>query len=198
MNSIAIDTPDAANDLLSALAEQLAALDAPYDLAVVGGSALLALGLISRPTKDVDVVGILEPAGLRAADPLPNQLTAARDLVARDFQVPQNWLNGGPTSLLDLGLPEGFLERASVRPYGTHLTVLFASRVDQIHLKLYAMVDAGGPGKHEQDLRALKPEPHELIAAARWSMTHDFSDEHRDALVKALRHLGVEDAGLDP
>jgi Nucleotidyltransferase of unknown function (DUF6036) len=198
MPNIAINTADAADELLGALAEQLAARGTQYDLVVVGGSALLALGLISRPTRDVDVVGIVEGGTVQSAEPLPAALVAARDLVARDFDVPRSWLNGGPTSLLDLGLPVGFLERASVRSYGPYLTVLFASRIDQIHFKLYAMVDDGGPGKHERDLRALNPEPAELLAAARWSMTQDVSDAYRETLRKALHHLGVEDADLRP
>jgi hypothetical protein len=56
MSNNPIDTSQAADQILNALGEQLAARGAPYTLAVVGGSALLALGLISRPTRDVDVL----------------------------------------------------------------------------------------------------------------------------------------------
>lgn len=44
------------------------------------------------------------------------------------------------------------------------ITVLSASRLDQIHLKLYALVDQGA-ARHEQDLRALKPTTEELLQA---------------------------------
>jgi hypothetical protein len=79
---------------------------------------------------------------------------------------------------------------------GPALTVSFASRLDQIHFKLYAAVDQG-PGKHEQDLHALEPTQDELVAAARWSRTHDPSDGYREMLIQALAFFGVEDADLD-
>ena len=65
------------------------------------------------------------------------------------------------------------------------LTVHFASRIDQIHFKLYAMVDQGA-GKHEADLRALAPTTAELLEAARWTRTHDPSEGFREELVAAL------------
>lgn len=64
------------------------------------------------------------------------------------------------------------MARVVTRPYGSSLIVYFAGRVDQIHFKLFAMVDQGG-GRHEGDLRALQPTEAELIAAARWSLTQD-------------------------
>jgi hypothetical protein len=93
------------------------------------------------------------------------------------------------------GLPEGFMSRVVTRPYGTALVAHFASRLDQIHFKLFALVDQGG-GRHEADLRALSPTPGELAAAARWSITQDPSPGYRSVLVDALRVLGVDDADL--
>jgi hypothetical protein len=84
-----------------------------------------------------------------------------------------------------------------IRDYGPALRVRFASRFDQIHLKLYAMVDQG-PGKHESDLKVVEPTESELLAAARWSRTHDPSDGYRAMLVQALNHLGIQDADLGP
>jgi hypothetical protein len=55
MNNDQIVDADAADALLAALAEQLGAAGQRYDLVVVGGSALLALELVQRPTRDVDV-----------------------------------------------------------------------------------------------------------------------------------------------
>lgn len=97
--------------------------------------------------------------------------------------------------MLDLGLPQGFAGRLEAHVYGEALTVHFASRVDQIHFKLYALVDRG-PGKHELDLRDLQPTDGEIIAAARWARTHDPSPVLRGGLKRALRHFGVEDADL--
>ncbi len=190
-----ITTADRASKLLAALSEQLASRERHYEIVVVGGSALLALGFVDRPTKDVDVVALSDAGALQKADPLPSELIDARDRVARDFGLQSSWLNAGPASLMDLGLPEGFLDRVQTRALGDGLTVHFASRLDQIHFKLYALVDQG-PGKHEQDLRALAPTRQELIEAARWTRSHDPSEGFRDMLEEALRHLGVEDADL--
>ena len=72
-----------------------------------------------------------------------------------------------------------------------------ASRLDQIHLKLYAAVDQG-PGRHEADLRALEPSRDELLAAARWTLTHDSSSGYRHVLEQALAALGAPDASFGP
>ena len=82
---------------------------------------------------------------------------------------------------MDFGLPEGFIDRLEEHDYGPALTVHFASRIDQIHFKLYAMVDQGA-GKHEGDLRSLEPTRHELMQAARWTRTHDPSEDFEKSL----------------
>lgn len=178
--------------LLAALGEHLAADGTSVQLVIVGGAALLALGLVDRVTRDVDVVALREGDELRSAEPFPAALARARDRVARDFSLPDDWLNAGPTDLLRFGLPQGFEDRLSKRSFGPALTVHFASRLDQIHFKLYAMVDQG-PGRHEADLRALEPSAGELHAAALWTRTHDPSAGFRSELILALRHLGFED-----
>lgn len=188
---------DRARELLIALSEQLAARGQHYELVVVGGSGLLALGFIDRPTRDVDVVALWDAGSLGKAEPLPQGLIDARNRVARDFGLSENWLNSGPADLMDFGLPKGFLDRIQTQEFGDGLRVHFASRLDQIHFKLYALVDQGA-GKHDQDLRALTPTADELIQAARWTRTHDPSEGFREMLERALRYLGVENADLGP
>jgi hypothetical protein len=190
-----IPNKDAAERLLSALGEQLAAAGQRYELVVIGGSGLLALGVIERSTRDVDLLALRFGDELDSAKPLPAKLEAARGRVARDFSLPVEWLNPGPTDLLDFGLPVGFIDRLERRDYGEGLTVYFASRYDQIHFKLYALVDQG-PGKHEDDLRALSPTEGELVTAARWSRSHDPSPGYAEALRTTLAHLGVRGVDL--
>ncbi len=192
-----IDSARATSELLGALGEQLAARGEHYTLAVVGGSALLALGLVSRATRDVDVLAIVDDNELLSAQPLPTALVDAAHTVARDFGLADDWLNPGPASLLELGLPEGFAERVQRRAFGPSLEILFASRVDQIYLKLYATVDQGA-GKHLADLEALAPTERELLDAARWSQTHDPSDGYRDELTRVLAHFGIDDGRIGP
>jgi hypothetical protein len=184
-----------AEQLLAALGEQLAAAGERFELVIAGGSALLALGLIERSTRDVDIVALRSDDDLESATPMPSPLVQACERVARDFNLPSEWLNAGPTDLLTFGLPEGFLDRVETRHFGECLTAHFASRFDQIHFKLYALVDQG-PGKHEDDLRALGPTEAELLAAARWARTHDPSEGFEQMLRQALAYLGVQDADL--
>lgn len=183
------------DELLSALAEQLAARSQRYHLVVIGGAALLALGFVDRVTRDVDIVAVRDGDSLVSPEPLPVPLREARDRVAADFGISQSWLNAGPGSLVRDGLPNGFVERLETRSYGVSLGVHFASRVDQVHLKLYAAVDQG-PGKHESDLRALEPSDEELLDAARWARTLDPSPGFDQVLRECLAHFGVEDADV--
>jgi Nucleotidyltransferase of unknown function (DUF6036) len=182
-------------EVFTALGERLAQSGERFELVVIGGSALLGLGLVDRATRDVDVVALRRGSLLVRPAPLPEALLEAASRIALDFSLPPDWLNTGPSSLLDFGLPSGFESRLERRDYGGSLTVWLASRLDQIHFKLYALVDQG-PGKHEQDLRALDPSSGELLEAARWAITHDPSSGFRQELLQVLAFLGVEDADL--
>ena len=57
-----------------------------------------------------------------------------------------------------------------------------------------AAVDQGPRSRHVQDLRDLHPDRNEILAGARWTVTHDPSPGYRSVLVDMLRQLGVEDA----
>jgi hypothetical protein len=144
MESRRIGSADAAHELLAALEEQLRVRGQSYDLVVVGGSALLALGLVQRATQDVDIVALADGGRLASAVNLPSELLSAAARVARDFGVSADWLNSGPAELLRFGLPRGLEERWETQSYGPGLTVRWTSRFDQIHLKLYAAVDQAG------------------------------------------------------
>lgn len=180
---------------LAALSETLAARRLAYELVAVGGSGLLLLGLISRPTRDLDIVAIVEDGAYVPAVELPTPLVEAVRDIGEVLGIGADWLNPKPAALMDFGLPEGFAERAEVRRFGA-LTLHLASRVDQIHLKLYAAVDQGPASKHIEDLRALHPTPDELRRAASWARTHDPSPAFWDEMQAALRDVGVDDADV--
>jgi hypothetical protein len=164
-----------------------------YELVAAGGSALLLLGLLQRPTRDLDVVALVEGKRYIAANPLPpDLLNAVRD-VGDTLGLGDDWLNPGPASLLELGLPEGFAERVETRRFG-RLTLHLASRSDQICFKVYAATDQGPDSKHFDDLNALGPTKNELIEAARWARTHDPSEGFRGELIALLRVMGIADA----
>jgi hypothetical protein len=184
--------------VLSALGEQLESLlDKPVELLVCGGSALNVLGLVRRATKDIDILAYIERNEkgetflIKAASLTPELVLAAKK-VARDFNLPDDWLNTGPASAVDLGIPNGFMDRVTTRVFGNKLAVHFLGRYDQIHFKLYAAVDQGA-GKHLNDLLALKPTSEEIESAARWSMTHDVSEGYKQNLRALLSYLGFGD-----
>jgi len=181
---------------LSALGEQLEAAGERAHLVVIGGSGLIAIDAVSRSTRDVDVLALEQEGVLVRADPLPHALVAASTLVARDLGLQSDWLNAGPSSLLDLGLPAGFAERLVARDYGLALRVSFASRVDQVFLKLYAAADRREP-RDFADLRRLNPTAVELRAGAAWARTHNMPGPFDDEMRQALAELGVQDDGRD-
>jgi hypothetical protein len=189
-------TADRLEEVLAARGEQLALAGFPVHIVVIGGSGLVAIGAVSRATRDVDVVALDRDGELRSSEPLPEPLLAAADVVARDFRLATNWLNAAPASLLEIGsgLPAGFADRLVTREFGPALTVSFASRIDQIHFKLYAAADRNEPRDFD-DLCALKPTGDELKVAAAWARTHNAPGPFDEALARTLRTLGVEDEG---
>jgi hypothetical protein len=181
---------------LAALSEQLEALGAGIvEMVVCGGAALNVLGYVRRTTKDVDVIALVEKdegsISLVKAGPFSPLIKQAADKVQKDFNFPENWLNPGPASVMDFGLPKGLMERTETRFYGKGLIIHYLGRHDQIHFKLYAAVDQGG--KHFDDLLVLKPSSRELEDAALWSMTQDPSEEFRLILKGFLRKIGHGD-----
>lgn len=165
----------------------------PVALVVCGGSSLMALGLVDRTTRDVDVLALLDEQGrLMPSQPLPEAVSRAAAEIAGQLGLQPNWLNGGPTDLLKWGLPEGFQTRLTRQDYGRCLTIWFISRLDQIHFKVFAATDAG-PGRHVDDLLKLNPTKEELLSAARWALTQDVSEGFAMILKDMLRELGHED-----
>jgi hypothetical protein len=178
---------------LQALGETLQVRGLAYEVVVIGGSSLLLLGLIRRPTRDLDAVALVDDERYVSAEPLPAPLTEAVADVGRALALDEDWLNARPTDLLRFGLPQGFEDRVETRRYGG-LTLRVAGRFDQICFKVYAAVDQGMESRHVADLQTLRPTRDELLAGARWSRTHDPSEGYRQELVKLLKWMGVEDA----
>jgi hypothetical protein len=187
---------DALEEALRSLGAVLQQRGTPYNLLVVGGGTLLLLRLIDRPTGDLDVVGLAEKGEYHKVEALPAPLATAAAQVAQALGLADNWLNTGPASLMDFGLPSGWEERISVRTYGA-LEVHLPSRFDLICFKLYAAVDRGRDDKHYSDLQLLEPSADELIEAARWTITHDPSEGFRVQLLGCLSSLGVEVSDAD-
>jgi len=184
-------------NVLQTLGDRLRVMNStPVHLVICGGSALIELDLVSRTTSDVDVVALANSQGeLLSPVPLPIKLKQAVDEVAVLHGLSEQWLNNGPSSdeggLFQEGLPKGLLERAHEERFGTHLTVYFIDRYDQIHLKVYAAADR--MGVHVSDLMALEPTSDEMEQAAGWCIKLDPSEEFRVIIKTMFKELGYGD-----
>lgn len=177
MNSTEIE------NYLTKLAEAYDALGGrDLTITICGGAGLMLLGLVDRTTKDIDLI---EPAQL------PKEFDEAARIVAREYNLPANWINQGPKQLAEMGLPPRFHERATTKRYGKRLSVCIASRRDQIFFKIYAAADRGG--YHAEDLMKLEPTNEELKAGAGWCMTHDVSPAFESVLKDMMEKLGYEE-----
>ena len=177
------------NEALQLLNEQLILIDAPAtEIVVCGGSALIATGLVPRTTQDVDIVALMKAEVLVDSEPLPDYLLNAAGNVGTILSLPADWLNNGPASQFQMGLPSGFQERLTTVVVGKKLTVHYIGRYDQIFFKTFASADRGG--YHVSDLKALNPSDEELIAAAKWCMTQDTSEAFRMILKDMFKQLG--------
>ncbi|MDK2951165.1 MAG: hypothetical protein PWQ77_830 [Kosmotogales bacterium] len=164
------------------------------EFVVCGGTALNAMGFVSRVTKDIDVLGFVENNDnniLIEKAIFPDWLKEIINKISRDFNIPKDWLNTGPTSMIDLGLPADFEKRLSKKDYGSNLSIYYISRIDQIYFKLYACADRGG--YHLDDLKKLNPSSEELLNASLWCMTQDISEGFKTILKDLLAKMGYED-----
>jgi hypothetical protein len=182
LNSTSLD------QALTVLGEILFDRNLHFEVVAIGGGGLLLLGMITRPTKDLDLVALLDEGQFISANSLPKPLLEAITEVGIALELGKNWINVGPADLFSMGLPEGFAIRMNTRQY-KGLTLHLAGRFDQICFKLYATVDQGPHSKHFADLKLLKPAPEELDIAATWCKTHDVSEEFAINLSEALSAL---------
>ncbi len=183
------------DDILHALDRQIEVHGgSPISLVVCGGTALFALGLILRTTKDIDVLGTVSLENshilVKKIDKFPTYLIDAAKTVQKDFGLPKGWINNEPTSQVDSGLPLGFEKRLINKQYGKYLSIYYISRLDQIYFKLYASLDRND--YHVDDLFLLKPTPQEIEDAARWVLIQDVSIGFRAILKDFLRKHGYE------
>lgn len=153
----------------------------PLSIGICGGAALILTDMVPRTTTDIDLLYPLE---------LPPQFIEAATIVAASHALPQKWINQGPKDLYTMGLPDGYESRATPLKLGHNITAYLAGRRDQIFFKIYAAVDRAG--YHVDDLLQLSPNDEEIFEAAKWSMTHDVSDEFRNILKSMLTQLGYD------
>lgn len=157
---------------LGMVGELLYADGETVSIVIIGGAALNLLGVVNRTTRDVDVVAMTSSPGeklVAPTNPLPAPLLKAVETVARDLDLAPNWLNRGPASQWEIGLPPGFADRLHWRSYGP-LHVGIADQLDLVHFKLEAAADqpSAESNRHLEDLLALRPSDSDLETAVAW------------------------------
>lgn len=122
---------------IEAFDQYLASRELRFDAVVIGGSALALLGIVSRPTRDFDVL----------APKLPSEIADA----AREFAQQQrrlgvdlfdDWFNNGPIQL-GAALPSGWRERVQPAFAGRALVLTTLGRADLLKTKLFALCERG-------------------------------------------------------
>lgn len=155
----------------------------------------ICLGVVTRATSDVDIIAVAtamgsgKPSGLADPTPLPPQLVEVIQKVARDFELPDDWMNSVVGSQWESGLPPQLAERVAWQRYDG-LWIGLPGRIDLIFLKLYAAADDIGPSsRHFKDLVALDPTPKELEAAFEWIRTQDPSSAMAETVAKVIEYV---------
>jgi hypothetical protein len=159
-----------------------------FEAVVIGGAALNLLGVVSRPTRDCDVLSPIVPESIRVAAVAFAQLRRSLGEALSD-----DWFNNGPGSLTR-DLPAGWLERVVDLYQGEALTLQTLGRLDLLRSKLFALCDRG---TDLNDCIGLAPTKAEFETMLPWLIERDANldwPEHVKATVADLQlrlHHGI-------
>ena len=151
-----------AQSVFDSLNNELKRKNLKRQIVICGGAALISIGIISRQTQDVDVIG-------PKIDP---ELSQIANSLAKKLNLQLGWLNNGPESLAD-DLPKGWENRTSTVFNGSNLTVKSLGRMDLILSKIYAACDRV---EDIEDIVNLKPSKEELQEAKTWVLEKDAAE----------------------
>ena len=182
---------------LSTLSRRMA-LTGAEDLEVLccGASALCVLGLLSRSTMDVDVLGIIsDEKEVIPCEHFSLEMEAAIAASGRELGLPDDWFNGSASTLLQQTLPTGALERSKKhrQEFGPCLVVRFLDRMDQVALKLFAAMDPKDGQRHLRDLEDISPTRSEITHAITWMTSWKSNQAFRDRLAYFVESFDFPD-----
>jgi len=159
--------------------------DLALEAIATGGAALALLGIISRETRDCDLI---EPELSSAV--LETSRAFAAEVREQGGILRDDWLNNGPASLGPV-LPEGWRNRLQIIYQGKAIRLWSLGRPELLLAKLWALCDRG---LDLGDCMALAPSAEELRQAEAWIATQDLNPDwptHVEATLKDLaRRLG--------
>lgn len=140
-----------------------------FEAVIIGGAALVLLGVLQRTTDDCDV---LDPQ-------IPNAVLEAARQFARERALSEDWLNSKARDFVGIPgcIPEGWRARLRTAFAGTALHLQTLGRQDLLCLKLAALIDRGTDYK---DCVALAPTAAELEAAWPFLEQYEGNQESRE------------------
>lgn len=166
------------NESLVLLNSYLAKKKIKRSFIICGGASLLLQGIISRVTRDIDII----------APPIDKMLEEAALSVANDLGLDPHWLNCGPETI-SKDLTIGWQERVIEVFLASNLTVFSLSRSDLIFSKFWAPCDRQ---KDKDDLILLKPTIEELEIAVNHTITRDGNPDWPEWVLKQSALLKKE------
>lgn len=165
---------------LDAFDQWLQARGLSFEAVVVGGSALALLGIIDRPTRDVDVLfpGVSNDIAEAAR-------RFAAEMSARGQRLDPDWVNAGPAQVA-AALPAGWERRLRPLFDGEAIRLQTLAQNDLLLTKLFALCDRG---TDLADCIALAPSADALRHAENWLLQQDASEVWPALVRDTLRHL---------
>lgn len=166
---------------IEAFDRHLARLGLRFEGVVIGGSALVLMGVVSRLTRDVEVLAPAVPEAIAAAarDFAKQQRQAGNDII-------DDWLNNGPVQLGDV-LPAGWRERVEPLFKGEAIVFSTLGRPDLLKSKLFALADRG---TDLDDCLALEPMADELAECLPWLEQQDGNELWPAHVRQTVANLG--------
>ncbi len=151
-------------DLLVWFDQYLAKRHLQFEAVAIGGAALNLLGVVSRLTKDCDILYPEIPRDIAEA-----ARAFAAEVRDRGDTLQDDWLNNGPASLANQLLPQ-WQERLQALFSGKAIRLRSLGRVDLLCAKLFALCDRG---IDLGDCIALAPTTDELANVLSWLEVQD-------------------------
>ncbi len=150
-----------------------------FEAVVIGGTALNLLGVVSRETKDCDILDPQIPESV---------IKAATEFKKSRPELSPNWLNNGPDSLKK-NLPQGWNNRLQILFKGKAILFHTLARTDLLKTKLFAYCDRG---IDLPDCRALQPMRDELNEALSWVQYQDANVDWPNYVKRKIQELAIE------
>jgi hypothetical protein len=147
---------------------------------IIGGSALIIMDIISRKTKDVDLLDPVIPENIK-------QLSVEFSKQYPEFDLDSNWLNNGPIDLKK-DLPTGWQTRLVIIFSGRSMALSTLGRSDLLKSKLFACCDRQFDF---EDCISMRPTEGELDEALIWVSERDTNElwpKHVQTVFEDLRN----------